>query len=264
MGKQICFFEKNFLDLDNEGATITTSQANDFSGYMRTRSLRNAWLTTDSVDADDTEIDIDLADVFLIDRLLLIDHNFKSYKVEVYNFDTGIWTELHSTTNDLKETTEIVFLEFYGRRIRITVRGTKVADEDKRCNRIIVTRKLGQFNYWPHIENPTIDQGKITRKVLSGKNAILRTVGAYQCRLKIENWRNAEDLALVELLYAQVQGFQVWLSGGDQSQFYYAAEGYRDKDVYLMGIANDWRPLFKGGPYINGMDVALDLIEVVR
>ncbi len=265
MAKQICFFEKNFIDLDNEAATITASNTNDFAGYMRTRSLRNAWISNDSQDDDDEiQIDMDLADTFLIDRIMIADHNLKSYVIELYDFDSGIWTEIYSITDDAKSTSEISFEEFYGRRIRITILGTQVADSEKQINRILITRKIGQFEYWPKIENPIIDQGKVTRKVLSGKNAILRTVGAFQCRLAIEHWRNAADLALVEALYRQVQGFQVWLSGGDESKFYYAAEGYREKDIYLMGIANDWRPLLKNGIYINGMDVALDLIEVVR
>lgn len=263
VGKQICFFEKNFLDLDNESATVSATQGNDFAKYVRSRSLRSAWLTTGSVDADNTEFEIDLANSFNIDRMILVDHNFKSYKIEQYDFDSGLWTSIFDTTNDVNTTSEIVLSEFYGQRFKITIRGTKVADSDKRLNRVLITKKLGQFRYWPKIDNPVVDQGRSVRKTLSGKSSVLRTVGAFRCSLKISNWKNADDLALIEALYRQVQGFEVWFSAGDETQFYYTAEGYRSRDIYLMGFSNDWSPSFKNGIYSAGMEVDLNLIEVV-
>lgn len=264
LGKQICFFEKNFLDLDNEDATVSSSHANEFIGYVRTRSLLGAWLTTNSVDADEVSIEMDLAGSYNIDRVIIADHNLKSFTLEQYDFDTGIWSELFSATDETRDTTEIALDEFYGRRFKLTIYGTQVPNSDKRINRILITKKIGQFSYWPKIESPTIDRGKNIRTTLSGKKAVLRTVGAFQCRLSIENWRNAEDLELIERLYRQVQGFQVWLSGGDETQFFYAAESYRAKDIYLMGFSNDFKPTIKDGIYPNGMNIALDLVEVVR
>jgi len=263
MSKQICFFEKNFLDLDNESATITATLGNEFAAFMRNRSLRSAWMTTDSVDADSTVIDFDLSNVYSIDRIILVDHNLKSYTFHLYDPDTALWTLIHTASNDLLETTEIPFTEFFGQRLKITITATKVANSDKRIARIVVTKKLGQFSYWPKISSTVIDQGKSLRKTLSGKAALLRTVGAFRCKISLEHWRNTDDLELIEALYRQVVGFEMWLGGGDETQFFYAAEGYRSKDLYLVGLVNDWSPNLKNGIYLNGIPVELELAEVV-
>lgn len=263
MARQICFYEKNFLDFDNEAATITATEGDEFAKFIRSRSLRNAWMTTGSEDEDETTVEFDLGSIFNIDTFIIVDHNLKSYKIEQFATDTGIWQEIYSTENDTKDTSEISLDEFFGQRFRIVILGTQVPDSDKRINRIIITKKLGQFSHWPKIESPVIDQGKVLRKTLSGKNAILRTVGAFRCSLTIGHWRKSEDLELIERLYRQVQGFEVWISAGNEDQFFYAAEGYRNRDIYLMGFSNDWSPRLKDGIYVNGFDLRLDLVEVV-
>lgn len=263
MGKQISFYEKNFLDFDNDAATITATDANDFAGYMRSRSLRFAWMTTSSVDADNTVIEIDLANTYLIDRIFLLDHNLKSFKVELYDFDAGTWSEKYSISDEEKSTTQIELEEFYGRRFRVTIYGTQVPDSDKRINRIVITKMIGRFKYWPLIESVMVDQAKVSRKTLSNRTSINRNTGVFACKLKIEHWRQEEDIVLIERLYRQVEGFQVWLSGGDESQFFYPTEGYREKDLYLMGITNEWQPNLKNGIYPNGFKVQIDLVEVV-
>lgn len=264
MAKQISFFEKNLLDLDNQAATVTATLGDEFAKFIRTRTLKNAWLTTDSVDADEPYLDIDLGAPYQIDTFIFVDFNFKSYKIELYDSETGIWTEIYSKADETKETVELTFAEFYGQRFKITVLGTQTPDSDKQLNRLLITKKLGSFSYWPRIDSPVIDKGKSARTALSGKRSVLQTVGAFACKLTLENWRNSADLALIESLYNQVQGFQVWLGSGDQDQFFYAAESYRNKDIYLMSFANSFAPKLKDGLYVNGYDLTLDLVESVR
>ena len=243
---------------------MDASHAAEFVHYVRTRSLMAAWATTDSVDADGVWIEFDLGGSYNINRFLIADHNLKSFSIEQYDFNSGTWAEIFSIDDETKDTTEVVLDDFYGRKFRLTVFGTQTPDVDKKINRIVVTKKLGQFSFWPKIESPILDRGKNIRTALSGKKSILRTVGAFQCKLSIENWKNSSDLELIERLYRQTQGFQVWLNGGDEEQFYYAAESYRSRDIYLMSFANDFRPTTRNGIYTNGLDISLDLVEVVR
>lgn len=263
MGKQIRFFEKNFIDLDNSDGTITASQADVMAAYARNRSLRYAWMTTDSVDADNTTLEFDLGAPYLIDTILLVDHNLKSYKLELYDSGTGLWTQFYITTCDDQETSEIDLVEFYGQRIRITIYGTQMADSDKRVGRLIVTKQIGQFKFWPKISKPIHDEGRSARKTLSGKVAMLKTVGAFSFTLQMASWNSPADIALIEILYAQLQGIEVWICGGNEEQFSYAAEGYRRKDIYLMGLASDWSPEFPDAIYCNGLKIDLSFVEVV-
>jgi hypothetical protein len=255
------FFKKNRIDLDFDAVTVTATQDTDNAIYCRNRSLQSAYVTNGSVDSDNTEINIDLADPYTIDYLLLLGHNFASYKLEYYNGSSWV-SVVDQTSNANASTSHELSSPISASLWKLTIRGTIVSDSDKLLQRLVLTEKLGQFSYWPKIKKPMHDAGKIVRKALSGKKAVARQVGFFKFSLEVSNWKGS-DLTLVETLYNQFEGFEVWLGAGDEAQFSFAAEGYRKKDLYLMQCVNDYSPEFLKGIYVNGLDLDIALEEVV-
>lgn len=262
MASQILFLRKNRIDLDFDAVTVTATQDNDNSIYLRNRTLNSAYVTNGSVDSDNTEIEFDIADPFSINYFILIGHNFASYKIEYWNGSS--WTSVVDITGNSTETTSHEISTISTANLwKLTIRGTIVADSDKLLQRFVMSEKLGQFTYWPEIKNPTHEAGKIVRQALSGKKSIARQVGFFKCSLQIKGWNNSNDLTLIETLYNEFEGFEVWLGGGNETQFSFAAQGYRLEDLYLMQAVNDYEPEYLKGIYRNGLDIKIDLEEVV-
>lgn len=262
MGSQILFFRKNRIDLDYDAVTVTATQDNDNAIFCRNRSLLSAFVTNGSVDSDNTEIEINLQDPYSLNRLCLFGHNLASYKLEYWNGSS--WTSVVDVTSNSETSTTHSFSTIQtASRWKLTIRGTIVADSDKLLQRLVLTEDLGQFSYWPMIKNPRHEAGKIVRRALSGKKSVSRQVGYFKCSLQIKNWNNSADLALVETLFNEFEGFEVYLSGGNENQFSFAAEGYRKSDLYLMQTVNDYEPEFYKGLYKAGLDISIDLEEVV-
>ena len=54
MSGQIAFFEKNYADLDYANVAATASQGVGTEDFARNRRNDSAWITSGSVDADNT------------------------------------------------------------------------------------------------------------------------------------------------------------------------------------------------------------------
>lgn len=263
MAQQIIFFKKNKIDFTNAVQTVIASQGDDFTTLALNRSNQTSWQTTSSVDADNTTFEIDLIDERRFDSILLLKHNFAAYNVKYWNglsfvdFSPAISVSGNSLDDSFHE-----FTSQLTTRIKLTVLGTIVADSDKILAQFIATEKLGQFEGWPIIQRPTRSRNRKRSRLLSGKVSIKENQGGFSCRLKVDNWKDAADLALVETLFDSNDGFLTWLSGGDEDQFSSVRKGYRLEDIFLMKCKNEHRPEWKRGNYWTGQKINIDLEEV--
>lgn len=263
MSQQIRVFSKNKLDISNANVVLTASQADEFADFVRNRSNTSAWVTTGSVDADNTTFEVNFVDLINIDSIILIKHNFKSYTIEYWDGDSweDFSTAIAPTTNTA-ETTFHQFTEVFTTKIRLTILGTMVADEDKYLFQFIATKERAQFNGWPIIKNPKHSRNRIRSKLLSGKETIKESSGAFSCQLQIKVHSDDSDLTLIEEMYNANTGFLVWLCGGDETQFSSQRIGYRLEDIYLMKCSDEYQPEWYKGLYQSGQVVGVDLIEV--
>lgn len=264
MAGQIIFFEKNKADITQPNISATASQGASYASYALNRNPFSAWVTTGSVDADNTTWTVDLVDPVFITDILIVRHNFKSYKIEYW--DSAAWqtfpTAIDETTNT--ETTNrhsFTSTEVY--KLRITVRGTQTANDDKYLFQFIATNLIGQLAGWPIIKKPTVSKNKQSSKMLSGRLAVAENLGSFSCSLTVSNWKSSADLAIVEELYSSQEGFLVWLGGGVESQFSSAREGYRKRDIFLMKCVDEYQPEFVDGLYQTGLRLDINLSEVV-
>ena len=148
--------------------------------------------------------------------------------------------------------------------IRITVYNTIVADDDKVIKQIIVTERLGQLEGWPTIKAPSHDSNKKQVDLLSGKIFMIESLGNFSCELSVSHWRNENDLQLIQDLYFARQGFLIWISGGNDDQFFFKGEGYKKEDLYFVRPTNAFTPEYVKGIYNSGMNIKIKLTEVIE
>lgn len=270
MGSAPIFFSRSKMDISLGTAlaiTITDSVASDngesFSDLVRNRNNRSGWATTGSTDAANTTFTVTWNDEVSFDNLFLVLMNFKAFTVKYWdgaayvNFSTAI-----SETNNMTPTKRYTFDEVTTTRIQIIITGTMSTDDDKFMRQLIVCSLYGQFTTQFALDNVVLSQTRKVTQLLSGKSKITRNVGAFQCTFQKKNVSNGSDLTLIEDLYSVVDGFLVWLCGGDESQFRNVRVGYRYEDIFLCDFKTEYNPDWAGGFYMNGIDVKFTILEI--
>jgi hypothetical protein len=267
----IRFFEKNKIDLtfDNVAITVTDLVATDsgqaFVNLMRNRRNDSGWTTTDSTDAANTELIFDFGDLVEINRIFLIQHNLKAYTIQYWdgaayqNFSTPISETNNSAVDKLHE-----FNNVETSRVKLVITGTMVADDDKFISQFVATQEIGQFQVMqPRIEDARVSRNRKVLKSLSGKAKIMRSSGFIEFKFSQTGVTNDNDLTLLETLHDYYDGFLVWISGGDVSQFRNERIAYRLKDLIFMNITTEYQPEWKNGFYNQGIDVKFNMTEVL-
>lgn len=271
MAQQIKWYNKSYADLDNENVVITitdataTDNGQDYVDFMRNRKNTSGWRTTGSNDAANTQIDVDLVDAFDIDRIILVGHNLKAFTIQYWNGASFVdfSTAINETTNS-DSTTEFTFNSVSTDQIRIVITGTQTADDDKVIKQLIITSAIGQFEGWPKVRKPRSSKNKKRTRLLSGKSLITKQVGFFSCELEVENWNNANDLAIVETIYFSLDGVLMWINAGDNAQFARNHIGYRAEDIYLVSPVDEYTPEFYESLYQTGVKIKMTMEEVVR
>src|SRR6267378_555364 len=149
MSSQIIFFNKSISDFQNANVSASASQGNTYANYPLQRDPDIAWITSGSVDSDNTTWTVDITDQRPVTNILLIDHNFKSYTIKYWNgsayvdFPTAI-----NVSGNTKGTNAHSFASVNTSKIQITITGTQVANSDKFMHQFIATTKIGQLIGW--------------------------------------------------------------------------------------------------------------------
>lgn len=266
---QIIFFDKSVVDYSNQNVnvSITDSVASNtgetFAHYMFNRNNNSAWITTDSSDAGTTALEIDFGQEYDITNLLLVLHNLKAFTIQ---YDDSGWTDFLPAINEstnTEVTKRFTFAKVAVQKIRIIITGTMVADEDKIIRQLIIADLAGQMNGYPQIQKPTHSTNKKNVKMLSGKYAVIESVGAFSTTLSIKLLSDSEDAALIEHLYTSRNSFILWMCGGDESQFKNLLKGYRKEDIYLIRPSDEYKNEFFTN-YTTGTKFRMKLQEVVK
>lgn len=264
MSAQMIFFRKSRGDLSNETVTATASQGASYAEFALNRGNLNAWITSGSVDADNTTWEVNFGEAREVQDILMLKHNFKAFTVKWWD-----GSAYQNFTPAISETTNVEESNYYQialvstSKIQVTITGTQTANSDKFMYQFIATEKLGRLNAWPVIKTPTHSRNRVKTQTLSGKYSIIENVGGFSCKLTIKSLTNLADLDLIEELYGANEGFLVWLCGGDESQFRTRRQGYRMEDIYLMKCSDEYQPEYVNGLYTGGIKIDLDLQEVI-
>lgn len=265
MSAQMAFFKKSLADLTQPNLVVTASQGQDTAEFALNRRNTSAWITTDSVDADNTTYEVDFTDEVYISDILLIKHNFKNFTIKRWNGSTFVdFSTPIAVSNNTEETNWYRFDRVSTQKVQITITGTQVANEDKIMYQFIATELMGQLTGWPKMKDPRISKNRKTARMLSGKLSVTENVGYYAGSFGVENWRIAPDIAIIESLYNSFESFLFWPCGGDEDQFFGSPIGYRLEDIYLCRTVNDYSPEYVAGIYANGLNLEVKLEEVTE
>lgn len=276
MSAQLRFFRKNLIDQDQAGAVTfnvndatATNNGLAFTDLMRNRDNNSGWATTGSNDAANTTLGLTFNGVFEIDTIIIAAHNLKSFTLQYRDLDSGNFVDFSTPINETVNTKDTNFFGFNTVNttgLQLVISGTQVADSDKFIAQFIVTRKIkaGQLEGWPILKAPTVDLLKKPITTISGKSKIIQRVGAYSVSMDFNVWPSDSDLELLENLhFFHPKGFLFWPAAGDEEQFRYKRIGFRNRDIYLCGVASEWKPEWERGIYVNGMNMRVNLVEVI-
>jgi hypothetical protein len=266
----IKFFKMNLLDHARGGVGLTvtdavaTNDGSEFVNAIRNRSDADGWMTSGSTDAANTTLEISFADFVEVNRIALLNHNFKSFTVKYWSEDTDAWEDFATPiveTNFAGISNYYEVPTTYTFRIQVVILGTQVPDSDKTLRQLIVTEELGELETEVMID-PLFDEDKKTSRYVSGKNYVTKSVGGFKVKLTMSSISNNEDLQLIERLHKIFGGFHVWLCGGDVTQYETVREGYRMEDIFFVQVATSYNPQWRDGRYYNGLVVNFTLVEV--
>ena len=276
IGGGIKFFKKQKASAGSSNVTITSSSGDASSLRAIDKNRLTYWRSVNSDDTITETITIVWTTAQALDRLLLVDHNWKEYTVKYWNgasyVDFSSVVGLDGSLGSISETTfaeQTSYYEFAGvstTQVQITVSKTQVADAEKYINQIILTEEIGTLSGYPDIS------GKFTRnarerKMLSGKILSLKSEESYNLRLKFQNYPSSlgADINIMDSLYDSEDPFCVWLCGGRRgtSYFRHALKGFRLKDIFQMQVTKAINPDYTSNVYINPLNCTYDLDEAV-
>lgn len=248
----IKFFEQNKCLLNNGGtAEVTTGEV--VQDFLIDVNPITFWNSIDSTDLITEDIIIRFTEAE-IDRIFLLDHNFKQYTIKYWDGATyqdfasvvGITGALGggiSETTFAKDTSYYEFTAVTTGRIKISVLKTQVVDDQKYLSQVVVTKELGTLDGFPLVNNIKHSRNSNSVEMLSGKSLITKSYESFSCKVKFDKYpaSYADDLDLMFSLFDSQQPFLVWLCGGKYSTTYfkYPLRGFRLKDLYQCQIAGD-------------------------
>ncbi len=276
-GGGIKFYNQNkaLLDFDT---TITATSATESADFAIDRNPFTFWRSVGSTDAV-TETLIIAFDVDqTIDRLFLLDHNFKSFTIK-YDL-AGVFTDFTTVVGidgalggGITESTFADSTAYYEvtqvttPRIEVTITTTQVVDAEKFVSQIIATTELGTLVGFPILKSITQTRNSRVKKMLSGKFNISKSIESAAFRLDFKNYppRLTADLDLALSLFDRESPFLVWLAGGRRGTdfFTYTLRGFRLKDVLQMQVNRDTKMSYAKNVYLIQVNMQLSLVEHV-
>jgi hypothetical protein len=265
------FYEKNKIDIDLGSAvsiTITDAVATDNGSsavdYMRNRDNTSGWSTTDSTDAANTQIDVDMGAEYDITDIFLLQHNLKAYTLTYYNGSSYVaFSPAISETANSSADTHHNFTQVSARYLRLIITGAFTTDDDKFLSQFVVTKRIGQFKTGFNITSVVRSQSRKKQEMLSGKIWVSRTISHFECGFEKNNVTNQADINLIERLYDYYNGFLMWLCGDETGEYPVTAIGWRKRDLYLMQITTEYTPEWDGGFYRRGLNLKINMVEAI-
>jgi hypothetical protein len=271
----IKFFEPNFADSKNN-PTVTVSTGEPSADFIVDRNKYTYWRSVGSDDTTTEIIQIDLVAPLAINRVFLLDHNFKQYTV-IYGSGPSDFTNVIGV-NGVENPTEInetdyafnssyyEFDEVTTDRIIIGVTKTQVADQEKYLNSFVVTTELGTFQGYPNA-NATKDKKLRKSILLNGRSNIDKSLEVTRFKIDFKNYPPptpyADDLDLTYSLFDRDDNFLVWLCGGRAGDpyFKYQLRGWRLEDLIEVQTVNVFKDSYRKNYYNGPVRLKMNLEE---
>ena len=264
----IKFFNKNKMA---EGATVASSGTSS-SKFILDLDVDTYWTSLGSSDGISEEITITTTKSQTIDRILLLDHNFKTFNVKYYDGSSyvdfanviGIGGTTSSTINETSFSQDSAYYEFTQvstTSIKITVSHTQIPNQDKYLNQAIASTEIGTFAGYPEVSSVTIDRNSKVKKTLGGRFSVQKGNKTFGYDIKFKNYPSSDlynvDIDLAISLFETEDPFIIYACGGryESQHFKKAIPGFRLKDAFLVQIQKTYKLKYLKNIYVNPIDL---------
>lgn len=260
-----------------DGSDMVASSGDSSSPYALDRNPVTYWRSVSSNDLTVETLTLTFAESITIDRLLLVDHNWKQFTVKYFsgaayaNFAGVVGLDssgaLISETTFVDDTAYYEFTPVTTTSIQITVTKTQVANAEKYINQIIFTESLGTLVGYPQITGVEIDRNIRKKDMLSGKVLIQKSEESAKIDLNFANYPASlsADIDLIFSLHDKEENFMIWLCGGRRGTNYFKKQirGFRLKDVYTVQLTKTLKAHYSNNIYKNTVNFTATFEEAV-
>lgn len=257
------FFEKNYALL-KDGASATASTNPNSINSILDVSKYTEWESIGSSDATTETITVTLNTAIQIDRILLVDFNFKEFEVKYDNGGgfvsftnvIGMNGEAKSGLTETAYALDTGYYEFDAVTtsiIQITCLKTQVVNAQKTLTSLIVTEEIGTLQGFPRVKGSS-NRNETKAKALSRKFVIQKTYETQTIDITFKTHPYAADIALIETLFDRDETFLVYAAGGraGTQYFKYDQKQWTTKDIFNMQLVGKVKNEWEKGVYILG------------
>lgn len=270
------FFTKSKCLLQ-DGASILASSGNAAAPRCLDRNPISYWRSVGSDDTITETLDITLSEAKAFSRLLLLDHNFKSFTVKYYDGATYVdFTNVVGLSGAQGAVSETVYAadtayyefdEVTATQIRITATLAQVVDDQKRLNQFVIASELGTLAGFPQIKSLELSRNMRTEKMLSGRALVFKSDPTFSVELAFKDYPSSlsADVDLIFSLQDLEDTFLVWVCGGRQGSPYFRKQmrGYRLRDLIAVQLVSNLKPIYSNNVFTNPLNFSAQLSEAV-
>lgn len=263
--------------LVNDNTTIVASSGQAAAERCLDRNPITYWRSVLSDDTITEELEIIFPSNQTFDRILLLDHNFKSYNIKYFSGGTyvhfasvsGLDGSLSNITETVysKDTSYYEFTQVTSSKIRIQITETQVADDQKYLNQCIVTTELGTLVGHPDIKGTELNRQLRNEKMLSGRVLTQKSDEVFEVDLDFKTYPASleDDIDLMFQLHDSENTFLIWLCGGKYGSNYFKNQmrGYRLRDVYNVQMISSVKPIYSNNVFMNTVNLGVQFKEAV-
>lgn len=268
----IKFFEQA-KNLFKDGATILATSNTEAAKYVLDLNRYTQWVSVASNDLTTEELTITLNGNKTIDRLFLLDINFKEFEVKYWNGSAwasftnvigpnGVSYANAGSTSYALSSAYFEFDQVTTGQLKISCLKTQTANAQKYLTTFLATKELGTFQGLPRIE-PKVMRNEEKVKSLGGKYLVQKGYETYQIKISLKSHPYQVDLDLVDTLFNSEESFLVYPCGGRYGSTYFRLDqkGFGIDDVFNMQLVGALDSKYEKGVYTLGASKNITLEE---
>lgn len=266
------FFDKNYALFKNGSNANATSNDDSIKAILDI-SRYTQWVSIGSNDVTEEVITITFKTSLEVDRIFLVDHNFKQFTVKYNSGGTfidftnvvgvnGVTNTVISETDFNYNTAFYCFDSITTNQIQIKVLKTQIANEEKKLTQFIATKEIGTFQGFPRV-NAESDRNETKAKALSRRSIIQKNYETNEVSITFKTHPFQNDIDIIETLFDREESFLVYPCGGRTGEAYFKIEqrNWRLEDIYNMQIVGDMKNNFEKGVYTLGVNKTIKMVE---
>lgn len=261
-----------------DGTTIAASSGDASAEFAIDRNRISYWRSVGSDDTTQETLTITFPSAVTIDRIHLVDHNFKLFDIQYDNSGFTDFTNVVGLDGALgggiSETTfadNTAYYEFDSVSttiIRIRCTETQTTDAQKYLNQAVFTEELGTLQGFPII---SIENSRNQRQDTSVNNRSIVTKSSESfpsIAIDFETYPTGTtynpDWDLMYTVFDREEDFIFWASGGKRgaSSFKFAHRGFRLQDIITCQIIDSFIPEYLNNVYVNPISMTVNMAEV--